>query len=337
MPFLGQEPLVGGYHVLDNITTSATNTYNLALGGAAFTPESANHLLVSLNGVIQKPGGAFSVGGSQITFIPSSGTLSNSDSIDFIIALGDVLNVGTPSDNTISTAKIIDNAVVNTKIANNAVTMDKLATSGTLPALNGSALTGISADMVHIKTQVGDNHSSVDFMHGTNGVIFDSTYDVYEFVIHYWYGASNSELEVLPSTNGSSYTKTGTVGMLHGVYRASNSNSAYNIDYGGGPNGGSGAPAQGFMRSLINCGDSKNELTSGTLRVYYPHDNQYTTLAIGQLGVVQGPYDAGLANIMGVSNSMCSTVVAATTHGVQFKASSGNCYTKISLYGLKDE
>ena len=105
MPFIGQEPLVGGYHVLDNITTSSTNTYNLALGGVAFSPESANHLLVSLNGVIQKPGGAFSVGGSQITFIPSSGTLSNSDSIDFIIALGDALNIGTPSDNTITTAK----------------------------------------------------------------------------------------------------------------------------------------------------------------------------------------------------------------------------------------
>ena len=90
------------------------------------------------------------------------------------------------------------------------------------------------------------------------------------------------------------------------------------------------------MRSLINCGDSKGELTAGTLRVYYPHDNQYTTLAIGQLGLVQGPYDAGFANLMAISNSMCSTSVAGTTHGVQFKASSGNCYTKISLYGIKD-
>ena len=125
--------------------------------------------------------------------------------------------------------------------------------------------------------------------------------------------------------------------MVSGVYRSSNSNTVYNVDYGGGPNGGTGANPQGFMRSIINCGDSKGELTSGTLRVYYPHDNQYTTLAVGQLGIVQGPYDAGLANIMSIQNSMCSTVVAATTHGVQFKAASGNCYAKISLYGLKDE
>ena len=119
MPFIGQEPLVGGYHVLDNITTSATNTYNLLLGGVAFSPESANHLLVSLNGVIQKPGGAFSVSGSQITFIPSSGTLSNTDSIDFIVALGNVLDIGIPSDNTVTTAKIPDDAITLAKANDN--------------------------------------------------------------------------------------------------------------------------------------------------------------------------------------------------------------------------
>lgn len=329
MPFIGQNPSIGAYHVLDNITigSNTNGPFNMLLNGAAFSPESANHLLVSLNGVIQKPGSSFTVSGSQITFVTSSGTLTTSDSIDFIMALGNVLNVGTPTDGAVST----------NKIANNAVTMDKLATSGTLPALNGSALTGVSADMVHIKTQIADNHSSVDFMHGTNGVIFDNTYDVYEFVIHYWYGASVTELEVLPSTNGSSYTKTGTVGMVTGVYRDSNANTYYQIDYGGGPNGGTGQNPQGFMRSIINCGDSKNELTAGTLRVYYPHDSQYTTLAVGQLGIVQGPYDNGKANTMGVQNSMCSTVVAGTTHGVQFKADTGNCYAKISLYGLKDE
>ena len=131
MPFIGQEPLVGGYHVLDNISASATNTYNLSLGGVAFTPESANHLLVSLNGVIQKPGSAFSVSESQITFIPSSGTLSNTDSIDFIVVLGNVLDVGIPSDNSISTAKIVDNAITQSKIVNEAINESKLQVSNT--------------------------------------------------------------------------------------------------------------------------------------------------------------------------------------------------------------
>ena len=54
MPFIGQEPQIGAYHVLDSITASATATYNLQLNGGAFSPASANHLLVSLNGVLQK-------------------------------------------------------------------------------------------------------------------------------------------------------------------------------------------------------------------------------------------------------------------------------------------
>ena len=129
MPFIGQEPITGAYHVLDDITTSSTNTYNLLLNGGAFSPASANHLLVSLNGVIQKPGSSFTISGSQITFVPSSGTLSNSDNIDFIMALGDVLSVGTPTDGSVTDAKIA------------AMAASKL--TGAMPALDGSALTGV--------------------------------------------------------------------------------------------------------------------------------------------------------------------------------------------------
>jgi len=119
MPFIGQEPITGAYHVLDAITASATATYNLQLNSGAFSPATANQLLVSLNGVIQKPGSSFTISGSQITF---SSALTSSDSIDFIIALGDVLNVGTPTDGTVSTAKIITGAVTDAKIADMAAT-----------------------------------------------------------------------------------------------------------------------------------------------------------------------------------------------------------------------
>ena len=129
MPFIGQEPLTGAYHVLDAITASATATYNLQLNGGAFSPATANQLLVSLNGVIQKPGSSFTISGSQITF---SSALTSSDSIDFIIALGDVLNVGTPTDGSVSTASLAPSAVTNAKIASG-VSASKV-TTGTLPA-----------------------------------------------------------------------------------------------------------------------------------------------------------------------------------------------------------
>tara|TARA_R100001440_G_scaffold2303_1_gene6752 strand:+ start:954 stop:1970 length:1017 start_codon:yes stop_codon:yes gene_type:complete len=105
MAYIGKSPQVGNYIKLDAITTSSTNTYNLLNGGVAFVPESALHMLVSLNGVIQAPLTAYSVSGSTITFLPSSGTLSSSDSIDFILVLGNTLDIGTPSDSTVTNAK----------------------------------------------------------------------------------------------------------------------------------------------------------------------------------------------------------------------------------------
>jgi hypothetical protein len=130
MPFIGQEPITGAYHVLDAITASATATYNLQLNSGAFSPATANQLLVSLNGVIQKPGSSFTISGSQITF---SSALTSSDSIDFIIALGDVLSVGTPTDGTVSTAKIITGAVTMDKLPSALSFTGKTISNLTLP------------------------------------------------------------------------------------------------------------------------------------------------------------------------------------------------------------
>ncbi len=105
MAYIGKSPAVGNFVKLDAISTSSTNTYNLTVDSVAFVPESANHMLVSLNGVIQAPLSSFSVSGSTITFIPASGTLSSSDSIDFIMVYGNVLDIGTPSDSTVTNAK----------------------------------------------------------------------------------------------------------------------------------------------------------------------------------------------------------------------------------------
>jgi len=105
MAYIGKEPQVGNYIKLDAISTSSTNSYSLTKDSVAFTPESALHMIVSLNGVIQAPLSSFSVSGSTITFLPSSGTLSSSDTIDFILVLGNVLDIGTPSDSTVTNAK----------------------------------------------------------------------------------------------------------------------------------------------------------------------------------------------------------------------------------------
>ena len=144
MSYIGKTPATGNFVKLDAITTSSTNTYNLLKDSVAFTPESANHMIVSLNGVIQAPLTAFTVSGSTITFIPSSGTLSSSDSIDFILVLGNVLDIGTPSDDTISAAKLKTDSVIEAKIQNDAVTRDKInaISTSSLPSFEAKGTSG---------------------------------------------------------------------------------------------------------------------------------------------------------------------------------------------------
>lgn len=121
--YIGKEPTVGNFIKLDSITTSATTTFNLLNGGVAYSPESARVCQVSLNGVIQNPETAFNIVGSTIVF---SQALTSDDVIDYILVLGDVMSVGTPSDATVSTAKIVDSAVTTAKINDDAVTEAKL-------------------------------------------------------------------------------------------------------------------------------------------------------------------------------------------------------------------
>jgi hypothetical protein len=129
MPYIGKSPVSGGFHKLGNLTASATATYALTLNGAAYFPETANQLLVSLNGVIQAPQDSFTVSGSNLIF---DSALTASDSIDFVVALGDVLGVQGVTDGAVSTNKIANGAVTAAKLASGAVTAAKMPTGAVL-------------------------------------------------------------------------------------------------------------------------------------------------------------------------------------------------------------
>ena len=174
MPFIGQEPITGAFHKLDAITTSATATYNLQLNGGAYSPASANHLMVSLNGVIQAPQDSFTVSGSQIIF---DSALTSSDSIDFIMAYGDVLNIGTPSDGSVNTSQLANSAVTDAKIAG----MSSSKLTGALPALDGSSLTGVNLGgfVFLAATTVTSNVSEIIF----DNTYITSTYSSYKIIM----------------------------------------------------------------------------------------------------------------------------------------------------------
>ncbi len=187
MPFIGKQPQAGAYSKLDAITTSATATYNLTLDSGAYSPQSANHLLVSLNGVIQAPQDSFTVSGSQIIF---DSALTSSDVIDFIIALGDTLDIGVPSAGSVNTSQLANDAVTaakiaagvvnTTELASNAVTTAKIADDAITgakiennPTIAGNlAVTGTSAltGNVGIGTAAGGNPLAVQADSGAGGI-----------------------------------------------------------------------------------------------------------------------------------------------------------------------
>ena len=109
MAYIGKEPIVGNFQVCDAISVvNGQAAYTMQVSSTNVTPESANHMLVSLNGILQKPGSSFTISGSTITF---ASNLATGDVIDFIILLGNVLDLGTPSDATVTNAKLAQDLI----------------------------------------------------------------------------------------------------------------------------------------------------------------------------------------------------------------------------------
>ena len=125
MAYIGKTPVIGNFVKLDSITVvNGQAAYTMQNGGVNFTSyDNVNQFLVSLNGVLQAPTDSFTVSGSTLTF---ASNLSTGDVIDFVLVLGNSLDIGTPSDNTVTAAKI----------ANSAVDLTSKVT-GTLPVANG--------------------------------------------------------------------------------------------------------------------------------------------------------------------------------------------------------
>ena len=179
MAYIGKEPQVGNYSVLDALSASSTASYTMQLGSTNFTPESANHLIVSLNGVIQKPGSSYTVSGSTITF---SSSLTSSDSIDFIIALGNVLDIGTPSDGVITNAKLAQDIISGeTALTDTPATTDELLISdgGTLKRIDFSLLGNTPAFSASIASNITSQSWNSTIVLACGNEIFDtdSAYD----------------------------------------------------------------------------------------------------------------------------------------------------------------
>ncbi len=122
--YVGNSPQYGVFRKLDAFTfNGSTTTFTLNSGGANVIAGDPTQLFISLNGVIQEPGVAFTLanGGTQITFA-SAPTVGMSF---FGVLLG---NTGAPTieEGQVTTTKIANSAVTTAKLNNGAVTEAKL-------------------------------------------------------------------------------------------------------------------------------------------------------------------------------------------------------------------
>ena len=161
MSYIGKTPIVGNFQKCDALTASATADYTLQVSSTNVVPESANHMLVSLNGILQAPITSFTVSGSTLSF---ASALTSSDSIDFVILLGNVLDIGTPSDATVTSAKL----------SGALVTPSTLDVNGQELILDADADTSITADtddQIDFKTG-GSDRATID---SSGNVLFNTT------------------------------------------------------------------------------------------------------------------------------------------------------------------
>ena len=115
MAYIGRTPQVGNYSKLDDISASfngSLTAFSMTVSGAAYTASLASQMIVSVGGVLQEPEGAYTVGGSTITF--TSPPASGADF--FAVALGDTLDIGAPSNGTVTVAKLGTGALIGTNI-----------------------------------------------------------------------------------------------------------------------------------------------------------------------------------------------------------------------------
>lgn len=143
MSYIGVQPGVGQYRKLDDISGSfngSTTSFTTSVGGENVTAANPQQLLVSVGGVIQQPVTDYTTSTNSIIFstAPASG-------LDFFaVLMGDAVSIGTPSDNTVTSAKLAQD-----------LTIDLASGTVSAPSLTFDSNTGLyspGADQVAIVT-----------------------------------------------------------------------------------------------------------------------------------------------------------------------------------------
>ena len=147
MAYIGrQSGQIGNYIRCNTITPDgSTTTFALTnvLDNAAVAPGSENNVICSVSGVIQAPSTAFTINNTNIVF---SEAPDATDTVDFVLVLGETVSIGTPSDGTVAAAQVHSTldlssktvTLPNTSVTNAQLQNSSITINGSSVALGGS-------------------------------------------------------------------------------------------------------------------------------------------------------------------------------------------------------
>ena len=185
-----------------------------------------------------------------------------------------------------------------------------------------------TGSLVPIKTLTASGSATLSFVHGTDGVVLDSTYPIYKFEFINIHPATDGTTLGFQANaaGGSGYNETMTTTSFRAFHNEADNDAAL-----GYVTGNDQANGTAFQSLTDNIGNVSDESASGTLHIFNPSSTTFVKHFISTSNTYQN------------SNYSMNTFVAGyfnTTSAIdeiQFKINSGNIDSgKIKLYGIKD-
>ena len=308
---------VSNIEVLDAITfTDSAGPYNLTKDATAFVPTASNALVISIDGIIQSPS-SYTTSAATITFDSS---MASTSTMNFIYQIGVGL-ITSPSDDSVTTAKLADDAVTTAKILDNNVTVAKLPTAldissntVTLPATVGGLGTGLTNTQLQ-NNSISINGSSVALGGSITG-IGTETYPTYTSVTPSTITNDATTVVIAGADFGTSgipsvefQSSTGVITPADSIVRDSSTQLTVVATLA--------TDGTYYIRIELNSGLAVRS-TNADLTV---SDAPVWTTGSGSLGTIAGDFSGTVATVAATGD----TVVYSETTSVLTNASQANC------------
>ena len=164
MSYIGRDLRTGAFRQLDDISSSfnsSTTGFTMQVNSTNVSLGDVNQIILSLGGVIQKPGTDFTISGSTLTFT----TAPAANTSFFAILLG--------SDNG-GTVTPTDGSVTGDKLASTVTTSSNITTTGTT-SLDGAVTINDSSADVDFRVETNGNANMFLVDGGNDAVIFNGS------------------------------------------------------------------------------------------------------------------------------------------------------------------